>query len=305
MKKEVKLNYLSFMTPEYLYVPFDNKESLKIPRNKNVYCGSLLGNKLNNDNIYSSASGTIIGVKSLMTIKGLSNVLIIENDYRDKRQKIIGSKRDITSFKKKETYDILKCINLDKTFSNKKYLLINVTYDKKNDLANMFLVSENIHKFLEVVDALLSIFELKEVIFFVNRKDKITQDSLSKYIGSYLNVNVSTTSKNIKDNILAKTMFGKKSTECVVYNAFELFEIYNILKNSKITTEKFITIYGHNVETKVLYTKIGISIEEVLTVMRLKTIAKSISLITSEEEINVDRNETIVTRDVKAIKINK
>lgn len=303
MKKEVKLNYLSFMTPDFLYVPFDDKESLKIPKNKNIYCGSSLGSYLNSNKIYSPASGTLIGVKSFMTSKGMSNVLIIENDYRDRRQKVIGFKRDITDFKKKETNNMLDSINLDRNFTNKKHLLINVTYDKKNDLADMFLVSENVHKFLEVADALLTIFELKEVIFFINNKDKITYDSLSKYIGSYVNVDINIINKNIKDTDLAKTMFGKKSTECVVYNAFELFEIYNILKNNKITTEKFITIYGHKIDSKVLYTKIGVSIENILTILRLKTVAKNISLITSEEEVNIEKNEAVITKNVKAIKI--
>lgn len=303
MKKEVKLGYLSFMTPDYLYVPFDNKDSLKIPRNKNVHCGSLLGSNLNTDKIYSPASGSLIGVKSLMTSSGLRNVLIVENDFRDKRQKVVGSKRDITVYKKRETNEILNTFNLDRNFTNKKYLLINVTYDKNSDLENIFLISENVHKFLEVADALFNIFELKEVLFVINQKDNIIHDSLSKYIGSYLNLDIVNTNHDLKDSEVSKSIFGKKSNECVVYNAFEIFEIYNILKSNKVTTEKFITVYGDNIETKALLTKIGVSVEDILTIMRLKTMAKSVTLVTSESRRNIERNEAIITKEVKAIKI--
>lgn len=303
MKKEVKLNYLSFMTPDFLYVPFDDKESLKLQKNKKVYCGAFLGTFLNLNKIYSPVSGSLIGAKSLMTSKGMSEVLIIENDYKDKKHKLCGSKKDITSFKKEDAKLLLEEINLNRDFTNKKYLLINISYDKKKDLADMFLVSENVQKFLEAADALFTIFGLKKVIFFLNSKDKITLEELSKYMGSYIDMEINIISNNLKDSQLAKSMFGKKANECVVYNAFELFEIYNILKNNKVTTEKFITIYGNKIEPKALYTKIGVSVEDVLTILKLKTIAKKIFLITSEEEINIEKNPAIITKDVKAIKI--
>ncbi len=303
MSKEVKLGYLSFMMPEYIYIPFDNKESLKIPKSKNIYCGSYLGSNIDNENIFSTVSGRIIGVKSLMTTTGLNNVLIIENDFRDKRQKIIGSKKDLLNYKVNEAEELLKYYNTDRNFNNKKYLIINISYDKKSDLSNNYLINKNVHKFLEAADAIQSIFKLIKVIFVINSKDHFLRESLSKYIGTYTDFSIFITKENIKDEVLAKSIYGKKCNECVVYNFLELFEVYNTLKNNKVLTEKYITVFGHHIETKVLYTKIGVSIEDILSVLRIKTIAKKVSLITKDTEINIERNEAVVTKDVIAIKI--
>lgn len=304
MKKEAKkLGYLSFMMPEYVFIPFDNKELLKIPKSKNIYNGSFLGSDSKNLNLFSSVSGKIIGVKSSMTANGLRNVLIIENDFRDKKQRIIGSKKNLTVFKVQETYDILSNFNLMRNFINKKYLIINVSYNKKNDLANEYLINENIHRFLEVADALQNIFELKKVIFVVNSKDNIVKDSLSRYIGTYIDFSIFSTKENIKDELVSKTIFGKKSNDCEVYNLNELYEVYHALKNNKVVTEKFITIFGQHIETKVLYTKIGVSIEDILTILKIKTITKKVSLITNNNEINIDRDDAVITNDVVGLKI--
>lgn len=302
MKTEAKLGYLSYMMPEYLYIPFDNKESLKLPKNKVVHCGSFLGTQLNSENIFSPASGMLIGVKSLMTSKGLSNVLILENDYRDKRKKINGLK-NIDSYKKRETKAILSSFNLDRNFTNKKYLIINVTYDKNEDLSNVFLINENIHKLLEIADALLNIFELKRVVFVLNNKDSITHQLLSRYIGSYLDIHITTLKNNLNSDTVLNKLYGKKSTDCVVYDACELFEVHNALKLEEAVTQKFITIYGQGVETKVLYTKLGICVEDILSILKLKTFTKKVFLITQDGEVNVERNEAVISKEVKAIRI--
>ena len=77
--------YITFLTPEFIYVPFDDEKLLSIDRTRKVYHNGYLGTKANGDKIFSPVSGTILGTKNSNYFNYSSNSLVIENDFIDKR----------------------------------------------------------------------------------------------------------------------------------------------------------------------------------------------------------------------------
>ncbi len=296
MKKEVsKIENISFLMPSYVYIPFEKEENIVIPRNKYVYCCMNLGDE-NCKSVFSSVSGSIIGKKNMKTLNNESNSLVIANDYKDKKQKLIGGRKNISKYTKTEAVELLKTFNLYKETSNKKNILIYVNYDSFN-LSNSYLVNERVYDILETADALSSIFNINRVVFVLNKNDDISYDIISKYIGSFINIDIVKTSKSYNK-------ITSQNNDSLIYNVFELFEIYNVLKYKSYTKEKYISIFIKKKELKIIYTKIGVSLDELLTVLRLKTISNDISILTSNNEIKITDRDVIITKEIEAIKLN-
>ena len=64
MAKKVQ-EYITYLSPEFIYVPFDNMETLRIKKSKTVYHNMSLGTRNDNSYIYSPVSGRIIGIKEM------------------------------------------------------------------------------------------------------------------------------------------------------------------------------------------------------------------------------------------------
>jgi hypothetical protein len=293
MKKEVKkIECISFLTPDYIYIPFNKEEDLCIPRNKYIHCESNIGNDYN---IFSSVSGSVLGIKKMNSVNGEVNSLVVANDYMDKRKVLSGGKKNISKYTKTELISLLKAFHFYKDFSNKKYLIIYINFNKYN-ITDSILLNSNIYNFLDTADAISSIYNIENVIFMVNKKDDVSKDILSKYMGSFINFSISETLKSYSKII-------NKSSNMLLYTANDIFEIYNVLKYKRYTKEKYISVCVKK-ELKSVYTKLNISLEELLTVMRLKTVSNNIKIVTSSSEIKVTNRDFIINKDVESIIID-
>ena len=87
MSKEVQ-KYITYLSPEFIYVPFDKMELLRIKRSKLVVNNFYLGQREDGSNIFSPVSGKVIGTKRMIFNSGESNTLVIENDFIDRREKL-------------------------------------------------------------------------------------------------------------------------------------------------------------------------------------------------------------------------
>ena len=85
MKKQAQ-EYLTYYSPEYIYIPYDKQETLRLREDKVVLNNMLLGTLDNGSSIYSPVSGIILGTKKSNYIDGERNSLVIENDFIDKIQ---------------------------------------------------------------------------------------------------------------------------------------------------------------------------------------------------------------------------
>ena len=84
---EVENNYLF----DYIYIPFDNEYDLSL-ENEYVYKNDLI---VKSKNIYSPISGRIYGKTDMFFYDSQSEVLVIENDFKDLINKSYIRNKDI------------------------------------------------------------------------------------------------------------------------------------------------------------------------------------------------------------------
>ena len=100
MKKKIQ-EYLTYLTAEYIYIPYDKEELLSLPKDKYIYNNSSLGTLSNGHKIFSPVSGKIIGISEMDYVDSLKKCLVIENDFIDRRSKLNPFK-DISNIKKSD-----------------------------------------------------------------------------------------------------------------------------------------------------------------------------------------------------------
>ena len=107
--------YLTFLSPEFIYVPFDKQELLSLPKSMEVFNNSLLGEKSDGKKIFSPISGKIIGMTQTNYNGFSSKSLVIENNFMDLRKKL-NPVRDMKKIKKNEIVESLQKYGLDSKF---------------------------------------------------------------------------------------------------------------------------------------------------------------------------------------------
>ena len=80
MKKKFQ-EYLTYLSPEFIYIPFDKMELLKIKSSKIVLNNTFLGNMEDGRNIFSPVSGKILGIKEMQFNGKKSNCLVVEISF--------------------------------------------------------------------------------------------------------------------------------------------------------------------------------------------------------------------------------
>ena len=96
IQEETKL-YEKFTIPEFVYVPFDDKTKIVLNKESNVFCNNKLCEFKNKD-ILSTVSGKAIGIKKMNSSYGIIDTLVVENNFRDKKEKILFVKKSIVNF---------------------------------------------------------------------------------------------------------------------------------------------------------------------------------------------------------------
>ena len=116
MKKKIQ-EYLTYLTAEYIYIPYDKEELLSLPKDKYTYNNSCLGTLSNGKKIFSPVSGKIIGISNMEYSDSFKNCLVIENDFIDRREKL-NPTRNINKLKKSEITESLEKYNLNKKINS-------------------------------------------------------------------------------------------------------------------------------------------------------------------------------------------
>ena len=303
--KQKNKNYLTFITPDFVYIPIHTKTVAYAPKTY-VYDSTLLLIDDNGKQIYSSVSGTLIGLAHVMTSNGRTNSMVIENDFLEKKRSFKGQKRQIFKMKSDEMLDTLDLFNLNYGFLDIESLIISISYDKNYNISDRELLKEKVVELLEIVDALSTSFNIKSVIFAVNEEDDVSYDTINEYIGTYQNFLLTTTKFNYSEkDKLAKKLIGNNSKKHSVISLCDLDAIGCALKSKRLLKNKFITITGGNLkEPIVVYVKIGTCTSELLANLNIKYDISALKLIGSASEI-VGKNEGIVTRDLETIVLGK
>ena len=307
MKKEKHENkdYEVFITPDFVYIPIHTSNVAYTPKSY-VYDSTLLLIDDNGKQIYSSVSGTLIGLAHVMTSNGRTNSMVIENDFLEKKKSSKGQKRQIFKMKSDEMNEILDLFNLNYGFNNRETLIVTISYDKYTNLNDRALLKEKVIELLEIVDALSSSYDIKSVIFNVNENDLQSYDLINEYIGTYQNFSVTTSKYNYDEKEkLAKKLLGSKNKDSVVISLCDVESIGYALKSKRLLKNKFVTITNGPLKSPiVVYTKIGTCTSELLANLKIKYDISALKLVGSSSEI-VGKNEGIVTRDLETIVLSK
>ena len=165
--------YITYLSPEFIYVPFDNIELLHIKKSKLVYNNTFLGTTNDGSKIFSPVSGKIIGVKDMIYNNKNSKALVIENDFIDRREKL-NPTRNMSKLKRSEIVESLEKYGLNKKINSKTTLVVNSLYDKNNDLKDMVINYESYEEILEAIDEFMDIFNMKTYYICVDRDDLIS-----------------------------------------------------------------------------------------------------------------------------------
>lgn len=221
--------YITYLSPEFIYVPFDNIELLNIKSNKLVYNNTFLGTKADGSKIFSPVSGKIIGVKDMVYNNVNSKALVIENDFIDKREKL-NPTRNMSKLKRSEIVESLEKYGLNKKINSKTTLVVNSLYDKNNDLKDMVINYESYEEILEAIDEFMEIFNMKTCYICVDRDDLISISAYEKYINAFLNICMVHSNKKFKDST------------CVFYTVEEILAIYKAIHLDYMYDNTIITI---------------------------------------------------------------
>ncbi len=290
--------YYEFLKPDYIYVPFNDRGLLNIKLNMYVYNNALLGKLTNNENIYSTCSGKLINLQTIDTVEGNMNSMVIENDFRERKRKLVGMKRNILTYSKEDMLNKLDEYSLN-YFKNIENFIILVEYSKNIDNSDSYTLLNNIDNVLEIIDALSTILGIKNTIIISNSNDHGSTNIITDYIGTYPNIYFRTVNKeynvNSYDNLKKKIFKKEKNT--LVLTLDKIYEIYYVLKKNKIITSKVITIVNNKKQINV-NVKINTSVKELLDYLKIN--AKTVLL--KKDTLRESKIENaVITKEVKSI----
>lgn len=215
MAKEIQ-EYITYLSPEFIYVPFDSVDKLQLSKNKLVNHNTLLGERDNGKKIFSPVSGKVIGAKEMIYKSGKCKSLVIENDFIDKKEKL-NPTRNLSKTKKSDIVESLKKYGLDNKINSKTTLVVNSFYDKNTDLKDMVINYESYEEILEAIDEFMNIFNMKTCYISIPNNDIVSTSSYEKYINAFPNICIIHSNNKFKDST------------CVFYTVEEILAIYKAI----------------------------------------------------------------------------
>ena len=275
--------YITFFTPEFIYIPYDKQELLSLSKDMKVFHNGYLGTRENGDKIFSPVSGSIIGTKNVQYLDHIGPCLVIENDFIDKRDKL-NATRNMNKTKKSEIINSLEKYGLSKKISSKTTLVVNSLYDKKYDLKDMVINYESYEEILEAIDEFLDIFNMKTCYICIDKNDIVSTSAYEKYINAFLNICIVHSNRKFKNN------------KCVFYNVEEILAIHKAIHLDYMYDNTIITINNGN--TTIVKVKVYSSLLELLKALKIPFKGKKI-LVNNKEIENI--NEFIIDNTVRSV----
>lgn len=277
------------LKPQLIYIPLKDNELL-IKSGDYVYKGDIVAvNKYDKFPLHSSVSGNVTLITKKTNLKGEEeDYIVIENDFKEKYKNRLGYKKDkdIFNYSKEEFIKLLFDMGIiglsgsgQKTYkkysaSNIKCLVINAMECEPYLYCDKAVLYNYTEQLLECIDAILEIMKIPKAIIAINENDIKNSNHLKKYIGSYPNIKVVSTSGAYPigwERCLIETVFGMKYKNnpieigIIVNNISTMYAIYDALKYNNPLIEKNITISGNGIKKNVnVKVKIGSKLSEII-----------------------------------------
>ncbi len=201
MKKLTIKDLKEYQTPDFVYIPISSREEVTL-ENDVVY---------KNDEVVPSkvspVSGKAAAFAKIMTINGLKETLVIENNYKDKRKKINVSVKDIYKLSKSTIKDAVKL--------DTNELEIEISHKNDYDIRDRYILKEYVREILETINLIDQTYDNMKVSILMNKEDYETYEFLFNYMGTYPKIDI----------------IFKSNTETKM-NLYNVLDIYYKLKNS-------------------------------------------------------------------------
>ena len=246
--------YITFLSPEFIYVPFDNENLLSLNKKGEVLNNSCLGTRNDGSKIFSPVSGSVIGTRQTDYNGYTSNSLVIENNFIDKRERL-NPCRNLNKCKKSDIVASLEKYGLNKKINSKTILVVNSLYDKKYDLKDVVINYESYEEILEAIDEFMNIFNMKTCYICLDRNDLYSINAYEKYINAFLNICIVHSNKKFKDK------------NSVSYTIEEILAIHKAIHLDYMYDNTIITINDGN--TTVVKVKLYSSLSELLKALKI------------------------------------
>ncbi len=279
--------YITFLTPEYIYIPFDNQKLLSIPKNMEVFHNMCVGTLNNGQKIFSPVSGNILGISNNEYYGYTSSSLVIENNFMDKRE-VLNPSRNMNKMKKSDIIASLDKYGLNKKMNSKTTLVVNSLYDKNNDLKDVVINYESYEEILEAIDEFMNIFNMKNCYICLDRNDLYSQNAYEKYINAFLNICIVHSNKKFKDS------------NCVFYSIEEILAIHKAIHLDYMYDNTIITI--NDGKTTIVKVKLYSSLTELLKA--LKITFKSKEVLVNGKKVN-NLSSFVIDSNVRSVTIKE
>lgn len=302
---KLKSQVVEYLNPDYIYIPIEEKP-ISLKKEEKIKKGTMLF-----DSVYSSISGTLIGLKKCTIASGKeTKCLVIANDFQEMLELRIATRKKINQLTKQDIEKDVKDISLDNLFNKKNYKHIVISgIDDEPYIANeTFVQKENAKLLLETIDALLNVFEGSKATIAIKNIDSESINAYNKYLGTYKNIEL----RLVEDlyrigkekNLIEKLRITE---EYLFLTASEVFYLYNNLKKRKPIFEKYITISGNAIDNpQVFNVKLGAKVMDILSMyynLNLEDYDVYVNGLMSGEQFDV--SDLIVTKDLKGLILMK
>lgn len=273
--------------------------------------------------VHSSVSGYVINTEYKLISNGKKvKCITIQNDYKEKirKEKILNKKNYtkeefINSLKENaivglsgSIYPTYKKYQID----NIKYLLINAVECEPYVSCDKSIIFNYPEEILETIDNIQEIMNIPKAIIVIKETDISSYKSISKYIGTYPNIQIYQTRDiypNGWERILIMNTLGitydKYPSEkgIIVNNVSTIYSIYEMIKYNKPLTERIITMNGPGIKNKTnIKVKIGTLASDIIKELGYKNINNPLFIIGGPLNGNsLPTDEVVITKDVNSL----
>ncbi|MEG1892604.1 MAG: 4Fe-4S binding protein [Bacilli bacterium] len=304
----VEMEY--FLNPDYVYLPINDKKIL-VKQNANVLKNEVVVDGKNK--ILSSVSGKAIGLKDVLIGKKHVKTIVVENNFKEESVEISrkkSSKIDVLNIikvlEKMEMNDLLETF---KSLVKVDNIVISSVEDEPYVKNNIMLLKENINEILEMITELNLLYKSKKNTIVVKSNESMIIDECLNVIGSFPNICITLINDEYllgrKEYLLDYLKLKENNT--LYLTVKDLYKLYNIIKNNRISTTCLITISGDAIETgKVIKAKKYCSLKEIVDKyikVNSENVVYIINGLMSGFISNI--NDTILSDDVTALMIMK
>lgn len=246
--KNVEINEVKeFLICDYIYLPYMNKEDINLITDYSVFKCDKICNFLGKD-IISPVSGIASGLSKIASISGVKDIIIIENDFKDKIKQRTPAVKDI--------YSVSDEIVKQSTNITKNVFALKIYKSSKTDLRDIYIFKDYTRELLETLNLIDMVYKNVKVKILLDKKDFASYQTLFNYMGTYPNIEIELSSNKVNDY-----------EEVTV---LELLDIYYKIKNSTIRDFTYITVET-NRTIDVIKTKKYSNLKEILEFLDIKS----------------------------------